>query len=127
MIKRGWTWKYSEREIWNQEVFETREEAINDAKLYARNEGLGEFLIGRARLDSIPMIDADYLLEILEEQYQEEAGMCAGDYILFDKPTGGLEERLNKVFLEWCKENNIKPKTYSLDIEKITVGEDDKQ
>lgn len=102
-------WNYNkDEEVWyNSE--ETIEECIKEAK--ECNDGDYGVVYIATSSDFVPRIDADYFIEMIEEQAYEECGECSESW--FDgveKPLiDDLSEKLNNTFSAWLTNNGLQP------------------
>lgn len=125
--KENWIVQLSEKEtdIWHSDIdCDSREEALRLGAMYAKEEGLKSFWIGRILACGMSNISVDSILEDAQEQLFDEVGEVAETYL--DNTTTEqekeLEEKLNEVFYEWHKKHNLFPTCYMVqDIEQIKV------
>ncbi len=110
-------------EIWYEEdAFNTREEAIKEGKKLAiKNGNENHFRIGIKEPIGIPCIDADSILEDLSEQVYDEVGEIAEDYLCYiDKDhVKELEGKLNEVLHKWMKKYKHEPDFYTIKKEEF--------
>lgn len=113
-------------EIWSYndgELYETREDCIDIANKEAKKLGLDVFYIGIANPYKRPAIDVEDVLENLEMNASEELPweIASEMYKTDARELKDLQNRFEKVFDEWLKENNINPSdSYVIkDIEEI--------
>lgn len=109
-----WLYNLKNEEVWthnNGEIYDTREECIKVAKEEAKMEGKDIFYIGIATPYERPVVDVEDILLNLEMKASEELPWeTANDlYKTDEKALKDLENRIEKVFDEWLKENNINP------------------
>ncbi len=122
--------------IWNcEEEFNTREEAIAYGKEHFEviyEEEFGEtfnsenskkvFYVGQVER-FIPSVSADSVLEQIAENAYDEVGELAEDYLshVNIKDLGLLEERFNKVLMEWMVETKNNPTFWKItNTEEVT-------
>lgn len=131
-----WTFSFNEDTGWDNDEFnspaEALEAALEAAPEYADEEGMepdekanflvnGNVFIGQ-RYDFEPSIDADFVIERIQEEAYEEGGEYVGDYLdpppslknaearkKWNEQVADLEKRLTDVFNEWAKETNNEP------------------
>lgn len=114
-----WTWNEVKSENWNNGTFETKEEAIRDAK----DNGFSIFYIGECEI--IPFrtdVDSDEILERLDELYSDESG--CDDYIyegVSDEDKKWLEDKLSELIVEFNKRIKIEPNWYRVFSEEHIV------
>lgn len=130
-----WTFSFDEETGWENDMFnspaEALEAALEAAPEYADEEGMepdekanfltnGNVFIGQ-RYDFEPSVDADFVIEHIQEEAYEEGGEYVGDYL--DPPpmkdaearkkwnvqVDDLTSRLTAVFNAWAKETNNEP------------------
>ena len=126
-----WVWMYGCAETWTSDLYDTRREAIMAA--LAQEEEEGRTLEGKPfvlHVGQVVMagvsIDADLLLESMDETLYDECGEAAEAW------TGGmtkaeialLEERLNAVFETWMDETNNRPNCYCIENVEIVRTEE---
>jgi hypothetical protein len=133
-----WTFSFNEETEWDNDEFNTPDEALEAAREaapeYADEEGMeadekayflanGNVFIGQ-RYDFEPTVDADFVIERIQEEAYEEGGDYVGDYLdtppmrdtearqTWDAQVADLEKRLTAVFHEWAKETKNEPSFY---------------
>lgn len=120
-----WTYDYPNIEVWREGHFlYTKEQAIVAGRIFAKNEGLLSFQVGR-QVEVTPVgIDTDSVLENIAENLQSEVVEVADDYLLdvTKEHQEELEEKLNEVLFDWMKKNNYEPTFYTIeDVEEIAM------
>jgi hypothetical protein len=131
-----WTFADVGEEIWNNEDFDTREEAIEAGFEYMKDEYYAEygtndilsgtvieFEVGQCSIH-VPHVCVDYIVNQLQEDAYEECGEVAEDFLC--NVTKGevkiLEERLNDVVRAWLEDMREEPNFYSItNIETIKL------
>lgn len=112
-----WSWNEIDDENWSYGTFDTKEEAIKDAYEYKeqikrrlRCNDDPEIYIGQC--EDIPLrtdLDADRVLEYLDELYSDESG-C--DYYIYagvsDEDKEWLEQKLSAVIEEFHEKIGLK-------------------
>ena len=86
----------SDDEIWHyDEVYNTREEAIKGGTELAKDEGGECFRIGEMIPYDVPGIDAELVIERMQETVYEEIGEAADDYLnnIKEEHENELEEK----------------------------------
>lgn len=118
-----WTYDYSSVDVWREgHFFYTKEEAIEAGKIFARNEGLLSFKVGRQVEVGPTGVDTDFILENIAENMQSEVGEVADDYLLdvTKEHQEELEEELNEVLFKWMEKHKYSPTFYNIeDIEEV--------
>jgi hypothetical protein len=121
-FKNGqWMYNSSPDGIWsNFDYYETKEEAITGGKEY-----YDRFYVGQIVTSNIGVgVNASRILEDITESVYDEVGEPAEDYLhdVTRKDEVILEERLNKVLLEWMDEFHYKPNFFKIDnVQKIEL------
>lgn len=113
-----YTWESSENaELWEHDIFETIEECIADAKEnydYKKGETV---YVGETVQFSI-CVDAERVLENLEEESYEFAGEAADNWDAYDykntEELRELEEKLTEVVVNWLRKYNREPNFYQI-------------
>lgn len=133
-----WTFSFYEETWWDNDEFDTPDEALEAAREaapeYAEDEGMeadekaaflanGNVFIGQ-RYDFEPTVDADFVIERIQEEAYDECDEYAGDYLesppmrdtearqTWNAQVADLEKRLTAAFREWAKETNNEPNFY---------------
>ena len=116
MTDGQWSWNYPSSDWWSHDLFETKEEAIADAKenYDVHNEDVE---VGQCFLIPLPTyVDSDRILESLDEQYGEE--LSEWDDSLFNSVTNKqqqeLENELAEVIQKFYKKVEIKSTCWSV-------------
>lgn len=131
-----WTFSFNEETGWDNDEFNTPAEALEAAREaapeYADEEGMeadekadflanGNVFIGQ-RYDFEPTVDADFVIEHIQEEAYEEGGEYVEDYLdpppmkdtearkKWNEQVADLEKRLTDVFHDWAKETNNEPR-----------------
>lgn len=135
-----WTFSFDEETGWDNDEFDTPGEALEEAREaateYADEEGMeadekadflanGNVFIGQ-RYDFEPTVDADFVIERIQEEAYEEGGDYVGDYLdtppmkdvearkKWNAQVADLEKRLTAVFHEWARETKNEPRFYMI-------------
>lgn len=108
-------------DTWLGDIWDTREEAIENGIKQAKEEGLKSFRIGRAVSCEVPVISADTILEYAQDQIYDEVGEVAETYLegVTKEQSAELEDSLNKLFYEWSKKYNLFPNCYRIENEEV--------
>lgn len=128
-----WSFNNREDDTWPHDMFDTKEEAIKEGLIYAKDEAWPSLFVGRCVEVSVPSpIDVEALLERIAEAIDEEGGSEweAGDKFLNSlacEQDDDLECLLNGAFLAWVNKHNIRTGFYTIeDIEKVPLeGEEE--
>lgn len=120
-------WCYSFNKENYEGYFETREQAIEEAIYYYKdNEEDQDFIwIGQTKNISLG-VNVDRIIEDLGEEAYDEAGEYAEDYLsdVTLNHQSILEDRLNKVLIAWTKEFKYEPNFWTVtNTEKIEVSQ----
>ena len=105
-----WTWNKTNDDLWMNGQFDTREDAIQEA----RNEGITDFYIGQCEL--IPLrtdADIDRIMEELDELYGDESG--CDDYIYDGVSVENrkwFEDKLSDLIADFHEKAKIEPGWY---------------
>lgn len=133
-----WTFSFDEETGWDNDEFDTPCEALEAAREvapeYAEEEGMvpvekshflsdGNVFIGQ-RYDFEPTVDADFVIERIQEEAYDEGGDYVGDYLesppmkdaearkKWNEQVADLEKRLTNVFHDWARETKNEPRFY---------------
>lgn len=118
-----YSWDFNKNaEIWYNETYDTVDDCIADAVETAKEDGedYDTVYVGE-NIPYIPSIDAESILDALQEQAYDFAGEIGGDWCAYNhKQTEELEELselLSTVVCDWMKKYGYYPTFYA--IEKI--------
>jgi len=117
-INKQYTWKEDAcSELWNNEIFNTVEECIEDAKDTLKPKAKNNVVIGEV----IPYeftVCAEEVLESLEERAQDVHEEYANDWFDFndEKNIEILSQKLTEYVKKWVKETKQEPKFYEVEI-----------
>jgi len=113
-----WSFNKSDDEYWNNDVFDTKEEAEKAAVEHGKENGYTEIDVGMCAYLPLPCyVDPDDILERLNEQYAEDAGGEYDDDLYSDvkkEDLDWLEEEMSKVVQEFHKRADIKSIWYTV-------------
>lgn len=123
-----YTWETSEADIWRHDVFDTVDDCIADAKENYCIETGTEIVVGEV-VHWEPYVDANSVLERLEEDAYEECGEVAEDWYAYDykseegrKSLDKLSDRLTEIVGQWLKGNGTYPTFYMIkNVEVVEV------
>lgn len=117
---KQYSWEFNEDdELWGKDTYDTVEECIEAAKAENKLDGNRHtwVFVGR-NIDFVPYVDAENVLEAIQEQAAEECGQIGHDWYAYDhKKQNELEElneSLSKVVIEWLEKLDIRPKCTAL-------------
>lgn len=122
MSKEKWSYELDiNSDIWGCGVFNSREEAIEEATKEALIDDIKRFKIGQCKEVFNYGIDADEVLERIAEETYEDVGEVAEDYLddVTREHKEELQDKLNEVFYEWQEKYNYKPYFYTIVDEEI--------
>lgn len=105
-------------ETWcNDLECDSREAAIEEGMILAKEEGVTCFRIAEATPCEIPSIDGEYIIEDVQNQLCNEVGEIAEDYLagVTKEQIEELEESLNAVFIKWNKKHGLEPNCYTIE------------
>lgn len=109
-MKNEWFYNIDGSEIWTSESYENKEDCIYAAIDEALEQGVGMFSIGRAEsVGSLP-IDAENIIEDLQDIMYDLVGPEVSETFLTGIDKSEIEDlsnRITSVFYDWCKENKI--------------------
>jgi hypothetical protein len=125
-MKEG-KWCYSFNEENFEGDFDTKEQAIDEAIWYYKDDEKDQDFIWVGQIKPVSVgVNIDSLLEQLGEEAYEEAGEYAEDYLTNVTLSHQkiLEQRLNNVLVAWMKEFNYEPNFWTVEnVKKIDVSE----
>jgi hypothetical protein len=119
----GYTWSYHETdELWQHDIFDSKEDCIADAKENYSCKAGETIAIGKPKA-FVPSVDAESVLEALEEQAYEECGDASDGWLDYPRQAiDNLSDRLTKCVNDWLKETKQEPSFYTItDIETIEI------
>ena len=117
-----WTYELNiNSEIWRGGVCDSREEAIEEATKEALIDDIKKFKIGIVEDVTNFGVNADYVIEDIQNAMDEEVGEVAEDYLAYvsREELLELEKGLNDVFYRWQEKYNYKPTFYTIISEEI--------
>ena len=103
-----YTWKKINNNYWDNYIFDTVEECIEDA----RQEGIKGKIEIVIAIPYKPYICADNILEEIEDEIYLDYN--SGFEFIRDKKVDELSKRLTEVLLQWLDETNQKPNCYDV-------------
>lgn len=120
-----WTFNESEDGLWSNDDFETKDEAIEEAKAYLSENDQEEMYIGQCETVLLPTyIDVDDIFEQLDEHYSEDC-FEYDDYLFEDvskEDREWLEGKLRDLILEFYQKAKIKSTQYTMTkVDKISL------
>lgn len=122
-----WTYNLNDAEAWTSDEFDTKEEAIAEARaeidLLEKLDGIPHgdiFRIGQVELYN-PMINVDFISQ-LEEQAYDECGEVAEGWLegVEEKQKQALDDQIQEVIAKWLEDIGKTPGFGSIvNIERI--------
>lgn len=136
-----WTFSFNDDTGWDYDLFRSPAKALEAAREaapdYADEEGMepdekanflvnGNVFIGQ-RYVFEPTVDADFVIEQIQEEAYDEGGEYVRDYLdpppmrdaearkKWNEQVADLENRLTAVFHAWAKETNNEPRFWLVD------------
>lgn len=106
-------WFFSkDNELFNSDLYDTKEEAIEAAK----REGFTSFYVVRTN-EVHPYIDAELAIERAAESIYDVVGEVAEDYLMYlpKEELEDLQESINAVFNQWLTKYNNHPTFYMVE------------
>lgn len=122
-----WMYQFGESEIWRGEDFDSKEEAIKAALEEIKEDETLKYsnlYVGQKESVSVAGIDIDLLLENVAENTTCEVGEVGEDFLMYvsKEEQEELEEKLNKVFLEWVEKYKYNPDFFKIvNIEEVVA------
>ena len=127
---KKYSWNFDEdAEMWGNDTHDTIEECIEDAQdeltldhtILTQNVFIGE------NMPFLPYVDAERLLDNLQEDASEFAGEVGGDWNAYDyKKRDEIDElsaKLSEVVVEWMKKYGYYPEFYQVsDIKEYVIN-----
>lgn len=117
-----WTYEVNlNSDIWNGEIFDTKEEAIAEGRKEAVECKTDGFKVGIIENAHNFGIDVVSVIEQIQEKMYNEMGEVAEDYLddVTKDDLHELEEKLNTVYHEWQKKHSYYPSFYKVISEEI--------
>lgn len=119
-MNKEYTWNFNkDAELWNNEIFTTESECINDAKDYMTAESV--VYVGEVVHFGIS-VDSEIMLDALEEEAFEFCGESSEGWNAYDHKKrdeiNELNEQLSSIVSEWMKKYGYEPYFYA--VENIT-------
>ena len=108
-MKNEWLYNIDGSEIWTSQSYANKEDCIDAAIDEALERGKATFSIGRAESVGSLKIDAEDVIERLQEQMDDLIGEVSETYLkdANKENIDDLSNRITSVFYDWCKENEI--------------------
>lgn len=108
-------------DIWRGEIYNSREEAIEEGRKDAIYYGKKNFKIGI--IEEVPNfgVDAEGVIEDIQNDMYGEMGEVAENYLddVTKEHLSELEDQLNEVFYKWQEKYNYKPTFFKVISEEI--------
>lgn len=123
MSKLQYTWNEYNNEYWQNDIFESIEECIKDAKEVGIDDAI---FIGEVEPYEIN-VDADRVLEDLEQDASNECGEAADSwcpsYDIERTEIDHLSAKLTNIVRAWLKQQNYLPHFYNIiNIREVDVN-----
>lgn len=98
-------------------VFDTKEEAIKEGETEAREYEKDSFFVARAVFTFKPHIDAENVIEEIQQNAYDNGGEYAETYLddVKREHRDELEEKLNEVLSNWINKYGYTPDFYSVE------------
>ena len=125
MINDKWVYSMDEEVFSNSDYFDTKEEAIEAGEEYAKDCGYSQYYVGQCK-EFIPRVDAEDLIERMQEQAYEEVGEVTEDWLedATSEAINELAEELHMLFQKWMKKYSLEPSFYRVEaIDSYSVRE----
>jgi hypothetical protein len=122
-MSEKWTYNVFDDDIWSNDDYETKEDAIKHGREAALNEENDCFFVGQI-VPFIPSINAYAVLDGISENACEECGESGHDYLtcVDKKDVEKLEEQLNEVLNKWLIDTGNEPYFWKIEtIQKIEI------
>lgn len=121
-----WMYNVDKTEVWDGDVFDTREEAISEAYKYIDNLimfKVKSFRIGQIVDSSQVNIDVELILKEIKKCVTKELGEKNNNLNRVSlREKVDLETRVNSVINSWLVDNSLIPEVYELEnIEEIRI------
>lgn len=125
--QKVWSWNEQREDYWNRGIFYSKNEAIKDAIDDYKTNGINNPIIYVAECFLIPPpthVDADIVLEYLDESYNNETG-CE-EYIydnIADSDIKWLENKMSDLINEFNERINLNPNWFNIyEIEEVDLS-----
>ncbi|ADH03255.1 gp109 [Bacillus phage W.Ph.] len=123
--RRDWTFNHTAYDIWTQDMFMTKEEAVEEGLKYALEMGWTSYYVGEA-IRYIPYIDGDSAMDHVIDAATEELGEVAHgwlDHIKHDE-RDDLTNMLTETFHKWLEKTKNNQDFFTLEnVEEIIIPE----
>ena len=108
-------------DIWRGEIYDSREEAIEQGRKEAIEYGKKNFKIGIIEEAPNFGVDAERFIEDIQNDMYGEMGEVAEDYLddVTKEHLSELEDQFNEVFYKWQEKYNYKPTFYKVISEEV--------
>ena len=110
-----WTWNTSDEGIWQHNYFESKEEALEDAKINVEEEIEGVY-VGQVK-EFAPHVSAYSIIDQLQEDACELCGEASDYYLnkISSEQEQELTDMMTSAFNVWSEKYNHDPSFYSID------------
>lgn len=123
-MEKLYTWSYSENdELWQHDIFDSIEDCIADAKENYNINSEDTIAVGKVE-PYVVSVDAETILENIEENAYEECGDAAENWIDYKKESiERLSVQLTECVNKWLKETGNEPHFYKIiGVKTIVIG-----
>lgn len=115
-MNKEYTWNFNkDAELWNNGIFDTVGDCINDARDYMTAESV--VYVGEVASFGIS-VDSEIMLDDLEEQAFESCGESSEGWNAYDHKKrdeiNELNEKLSEIVSEWMKKYGYEPYFYAV-------------
>lgn len=115
-----YTWNFDDgEEYWRNDVYESVEKCIEEAITYLKenNDEYESIYVGQT-IPFLPHVDAEQVLESIQEDAWEEVGELGEEWNAYDykkkNEIDELSEALTKVVHEWMKKYGYYPSMFTI-------------
>lgn len=110
-------WAYSlDGTNYNSELFDTKEQAIEDAKRIYKDEPVIVIWVGKAVEPELKWnIDGEHFIENIIDNLEDDVGEWSECFSYTAEEERGLTEMINEAVKKWIEKYNIKPNCYNIE------------
>ncbi|QQO38837.1 hypothetical protein BCPG3_153 [Bacillus phage BCPG3] len=123
--RREWTFNRTADDIWTEDMFLTRDEAIEEGQKHALEMGWDKYYVGKA-IQFIPHIDGDSAMDHAIDTTTEELGEVAHGWLDYVKQEerDDLTNMLTETFHKWLEKTKNNQEFFTLEnVEEIILPE----
>lgn len=132
MKEHHWSYKKNDEYFWTYDICDTKEEALKEGRIWAKQEGIKEFVVQELETVPIPTeLDIEDIFYYLDTKYDEQCGDDGSRYIFYDTMEEKNNEHLKKLngkikeaIEEYIKAVGIKSNWFSVIDEYLVFTED---